>query len=387
MKFSCRVTTLKENITEKVLTAGHQTPGIISLAGGTPPFEIPRPYLSRLFNLTEKNVKISQYSSDPRGIKSLRKQIARDLSEELGLDISYRNVLITTGSTAGLFAACQAFIDQDDKVLLFSPHWSVYRNQCHLAGGKVKEIVLNENDGWEIDFSALHKSLTNKVKLVVISDPVNPTGTTFSIDSKRKLLSLIEEEKQCILVVDETYRHLLAPGVEFQSLSKFSKSTDKVILCRSFSKDFSMSGFRLGFVYASIECIENLVRIHLAMNLMASTFSQELGRILYQSKKQIVSKFAKEYHKRRMLVCCRLDELSDFFSYVRPSGGFFVFPRFNFEMSSIELFQKTLKLGVLLRPGIEFGSAGENHVRISFTNSIKNINKAFDRLENLRKTA
>ena len=384
MKFSYRVTTLEDNITEKVLTSGFKNAGIISLAGGTPPLEIPRPYLSRLFNLTEKNVKISQYSSDPRGIKSLRKQIANDLSKEFGFDISYRNILITNGSTAGLFTACQAFIDQDDETLLFSPHWSVYRDQCHLAGGKVKEVVLNENDGWEIDFLALRKGLTNKIKLVIISDPVNPTGTIFSVDSKRKLLSFIEEKKQCILIVDETYRHLLAPGIKFQSLAKFSKSTDKIILCRSFSKDFSMSGFRLGFVYASIECIENLARIHLAMNLMASTFSQELGRILYKSKKQITDKYAEEYHRRRILVCDRLDELSDFFSYVEPIGGFFVFPRFNFEMTSIEFFKKALKLGVLIRPGLEFGAGSEKHIRISFTNSTVNINRAFDRLKRLR---
>lgn len=252
-----------------------------------------------------------------------------------------------------------------------------------MAGGVVKEIALNENCGWEIDFLTLHKGLTNKTKLIVISDPVNPTGTTFSEKSKRQLLSFAKENKQCILLVDETYRHLLAPGVKFQSLVKFSKSTNKIVLCRSFSKDFSMSGFRLGFVYAPVGCIENLARIHLAMNLMAATFSQELGRILYKSKKQITDKYAEEYHKRRILVCDRLDELSDFFSYVEPIGGFFVFPRFNFEMTSIEFFQKALKLGVLIRPGLEFGAGGEKHIRISFTNSTVNINRAFDKLKGL----
>ncbi len=380
MKFSNRISKSEKNLTEEILVKANKIPGLISLAGGTPQFIIPQKYYQQIFDTSKNNPKIFQYGKNSQGDPELREIIANDLSKEFNQDISPESILITSGSTSSIFSILQAFLNPNDEVLMFSPHWSVYNNQCRLSGGVVKEVLLDENNSWEIDFKLLKKKYSKKSKIILFNDPVNPTGTTFSQKTKKQLLSFAQNN-DLIVLADETYRHLTFNQQDFSSIMTLPSADKHIILCRSFSKDFSLSGFRLGFIYAQPTIISTLSKIHLAMNLMSPTFSQELGKILYQSKNQIIQLFQKRYNQRKKIVCKRLDKLSAIFDYVSPVAGYFVFPKYKLKMDTLSFFKYLLKSGVAIRPGIEFGLGGQNHIRLSFTGDIDKINLAFDKME------
>jgi len=381
MKFSDKISKLGNNLIDKVFAKIDQIPDAISLAGGTPPFPIPDNVLEQIVQQAKGNIKILQYPRHMQGILPLRECIAIYLSKELKQEVNPDEILITVGTTAGLFATFQTLLNPNDEVLLFSPYWSLYKDQIILSQGKVKTVALVERNDWDIDFNNIQKQYSQNMKLILFSEPINPTGTIFPIKSKRDLLQFAIKNN-LIILADETYRFLNYSKLDFHSIKQFPESIDNVLLYRSFSKDFSMSGFRLGFIYAKREFIQKIARVHLAMNMSASTFSQELGRIIYSEKeKYLYNYLIEEYNKRRLLVCSRLDKLSSIISYVKPLGGFFVFPRYKLDLTSLEFFELLLKAKVVIRPGIGFGTIGERHFRISYNISTESINKAFDRIE------
>lgn len=381
MYFSSHLSKIGINIADKILRKSRDNHSLISLAGGTPPLGISKVYLNEIFRLTAIDQKLSQYSSLIQGSLQLRELIAKDLSLELGKVITNEEILITSGSTAAIFTILQALLNVDDEVILFSPRWSLYKNQCLISRGRIKDVLLDEHNGWSIDFRSLRKAISKYSRAIILADPVNPTGTTFSSQQKKELFELAQKHGLTI-IVDETYRHIFDENLEFASIMKNLHSTSNAILCRSFSKDFSMSGYRLGFIYSSKKTIKQLLNIHFAINLMPSTFSQELGRILYSHKEKIIKENAMEYGRRRNLTISKLDQLGDIFSYQKPHGGFFVFPKYVKNINSLDYFSLLFKIGVLVRPGIEFGPGGEKHIRISFATSVYNIEQAFKLIQN-----
>lgn len=387
IRFSQNVLHLNQNIVDWVFMTAHKVPDTIFLAGGTPPFPIKNIYWEKLITHAKSNPKIAQYPYDVQGDISLRKKIALDLSEEFQIKVNEHEILLTVGSSAALYAIFQAFLNKEDEVLWLSPGFPGNIPQIILVGGKLIEIPLSEKDQWQIDFEILEKSISKKTKLLVYSEPSNPTGAVFSQKDKKKLFQ-IANKHNFLIIADETYRCLVYPGTSFQSIcASFRKNaTDSIILTRSFSKDFLMSGLRLGFVYADQEIIEKLKSIHIAMNMSAPSISQEMAKIIFDHKKDIVVDYMKQYLQRRDLMFYRLDKLKTIFSYIKPKGSYYIFLKYNKKMSSLDYFRLLLeKAKVVVMPGIAFGMSGENHIRVSFTNTLENINIAFDRIESVLK--
>ncbi|MEK7464472.1 MAG: pyridoxal phosphate-dependent aminotransferase [Patescibacteria group bacterium] len=380
MPLSKRVKNLKNNPVDSAFKFAEKFPQAISLAGGTPQFGLPQTSLQTICEALKSNPNIVRYSAYAQGDPELRNLIAEDLSLEFARKVVPEEILITAGSTSSLFSAIQAFTDPGDEIALFSPHWSLYQDQCALCGDKILEIPLSEENGWDFDKSKLLEKVSDKTRALIIADPNNPTGTIFSTASKKMLIK-VSHEKNINLIVDETYRHIIDSGSDYQSLGKLSEDIDAMMIIRSFSKDFSMSGLRLGYIYSSKENIAKLSRIHTSINLFPSTLSEELGKLLYRDKEKIVSNYSNRYTKLRQLVCSRLDKLPKLFQYVKPQGGFFVFPKYSLTMNSVDFFKLLLEAGIVVRPGIGFGLGGEKHIRISFVSNEELINKAFDRIE------
>ena len=184
------------------------------------------------------------------------------------------------------------------------------------------------------------------------------------------------------LIADETYRNIIHQNIKFLSPISQKKSSSGIILLRSFSKDLSISGLRLGYVYADLEMINQISAVHLAMNMSASVLSQSITLELFKHRVQLQETIKMEYSKRYKVVASFLDKWSSVFSYVPPTTGFFVFPRYNLKFSSIDLFQILLKkYQVAVRPGSEFGKGGENHIRISFAYPLSHINEGLNKID------
>lgn len=369
------------NTVDRVFNEIDNTPDVISLAGGTPLFIIPKRLLAQPMKEAQNNVHYFQYPRYTQGILPLRECIARDLTEEFGYTVNPENILITVGASAALFATFQTFLNPSDALLLFSPHWFGYLNQIKLTGAKIRFIPLNETQKWDINFSILGDKVSNKTRLLLFTNPSSPTGRVYSSATIKKLLQFAIQNK-IIIVADETYRHIVYNETQFFSIGKIIRSFNNVVIIRSFSKDFSISGMRLGFIFAQPDIIQSISQVHLAMNMSAPVFSQELGLLLYRHKNTILKKMKKEYIKRREFVCSYLDRWPLIFNYVKPHGGFFLFPRYIGKVNSQKFFHKLLREArVAVRPGADFGVGGEYHIRISFAYPMGHLHTAFERLQ------
>ena len=381
--FAKRINLLNENIVDLVLQKAGSDPNIISLAGGTPPFPIPDQIWNELIAKTKDSPRYSQYSHDVLGDPILRKLVAIDLTKELGYSVDPEEILITVGSSSALFSSFLTFINLGDEVIFLSPGYPGNIAQIILAGGKVKYLNLNEKNGWDMDFNLIKQAITDRTKLIIFSEPSNPTGRIYSLNSKIQL-SEIAKKNKLIVIADETYRSLIYENTIFRSIMTLKNATQTSILIRSFSKDFSMSGFRLGYIYARKDFIQKLKAVHIAMNICPPTISQELAKLIFLQKDNTYKEYVDEYDKRRKIMCKRLDRLNKLFSYFRPMGGFSIFVKYHKKISSMDFFEYLLKkVKVAVMPGVAFGPGGEGHFRITFATSIEKINKAFDRIEKL----
>lgn len=381
--FAERINLLNKNVVDLVLQKAGSDPNVISLAGGTPPFPLPDQVWNELVTNAKDNPKYSQYSHDVLGDPYLRELIASELTEELGHSVKPEEILITVGSSSALFSCFLTFINSGDEVIFLSPGYPGNIAQIILAGGKVKYVNLNEEKGWDMDFELINQTINNRTKLIIFSEPSNPTGRIFSLETKSLLLK-IAKKKNLIIIADETYRSLVYKDTSFKSIITLKNAKQTSVLIRSFSKDFSMSGFRLGYIYAKKKFIQRFKAVHIAMNICPPTISQELAKLMFLQKDKVYKKYVNEYDKRREIMCKRLDRLNKLFSYFKPMGGFSIFVKYHKKMSSMDFFEYLLKkVKVAVMPGVAFGPGGEGHFRIAFATSIEKINNAFDRIEKL----
>ncbi len=249
-------------------------------------------------------------------------------------------------------------------------------------------MPLIEEKGWQIDIDGISRAITKKTKAIVICNPVNPTGTIFA-ESELKALGKLALEHDIFLVLDEAYDFLVYDNVPYFSLASMPELKDHIICTGSFSKRYCMTGWRVGFMYASERIINQVLKVHDAFAICAPTISQYAALAALRETNgsdgagdKSIKELVLALEQRKNLVCARLDGLSDLFSYVKPVGGYYFFPRIKTTDTSIQFALKLLNdARVITIPGGAFGPSGEGHIRLSFGATEAEINEAFDRIE------
>jgi aminotransferase len=249
-------------------------------------------------------------------------------------------------------------------------------------------VPLIEEKGWQIDIDGISRAITKKTKAIVICNPVNPTGTIFA-ESELKALGKLALEHDIFLVLDEAYDFLVYDNVPYFSLASMPELKDHIICTGSFSKRYCMTGWRVGFMYASERIINQVLKVHDAFAICAPTISQYAALAALRETNgsdgagdKSIKELVLALEQRKNLVCARLDGLSDLFSYVKPVGGYYFFPRIKTTDTSIQFALKLLNdARVITIPGGAFGPSGEGHIRLSFGATEAEINEAFDRIE------
>ena len=155
-----------------------------------------------------------------------------------------------------------------------------------------------------------------------------------------------------------------------------------VIRVFSFSKAYAMTGWRIGFIHSDESVINEILKVHDSLVTCAPVISQYAALGALEMGENDIARFKKEYHRRRDLICSRLDRMNNFLNYIKPNGAYFVFPKIENVKDSFSFALELLdKIQVAVVPGVAFGPNGEGHIRLSFGRTEDNINKAFDRLE------
>ncbi len=383
-----RVKSIKVSGIRQMPMLAAKVPGAISLGQGIPDLKTPQYIRQGVSRLLESSNEVGKYSLQP-GLPELKQLIAQRLSVEAGRAVDpEKNICVTTGAMEALAIAIATIIDDGDEVLLFDPGYPSYIEQTLFAGGKPVFVPLNESSGWVLDVKKLRAAVTKKTKAIIFCNPANPTGMVFSQTDIAAIVA-VAEEFNLFLIGDLTYEFLTYGDVPMPSLIKYASIQDRLILCYSFSKEFAMTGWRVGYLYAPEAVLEQASKIHDAFVICAPTISQYAALVALTQKPESGSENIKaDLAAKRDVICKRLDALSDLFSYQKPQGAYYILGRY--KKTKLNSWEFTLRLlneaKVVVIPGSEFGSQGEGCVRFSYGASIENINKAFDSIEAWNKT-
>ena len=321
--------------------------------------------------------------SPSEGLAELRQEIVAKLQRDNQIEATISQVLVTVGAIEGLVAAVMAAIDPGDEVILPSPTYSTHIRQVQMASGIPVLVPLLEGDGFALDMEAIQRAITPKSKAILFCTPSNPTGTVFAEPALRELARLALAN-DLVIITDEAYEYFVFDEHKHFSLASMSEMARHVISCFTFTKTYAMTGWRIGYLHAHEDWIPQIKKAHIPFAICAPVVSQYAALAALQGPQGCVDEFRRHYRTTRDLMCQRLDELPDVFSYQKPGGSYLMFPRILVEegKDSTSFCKRLLsEAHVSTTPGVAFGPTGESHMRLSFCVPEEAINKAFDRIE------
>lgn len=354
--------------------------GCVSLGQGIPSFPTPGHIVEAVCRALRDDPDSGKYTLGP-GMPELRQAVARDLAAR-GIEADPdREICITVGAMEALSEAVLTVVERGDEVILPSPNYASHIEQVLLAEGVPVFVPMTRED-WQLDVESIRNAVTPRTKAIVLCNPHNPTGANFA-EADLRALARIALENDLFVISDETYDFLVYDGRRCFSLSTLPELRGRIIATFSFSKKYAMTGWRVGYVYASEEILDQMMKIHDAMSICAPTVSQLAALAALQGPQDCVEQIRAALTRRRDLICARLDRLPDAFGYVKPRGAYYLMARYRFPGTdsmtfALRLLHEARVIGI---PGAAFGPDGENHIRFSFGGAEEQIEEAFDRME------
>jgi aminotransferase len=353
----------------------------VSLGQGIPSFPTPGHIVESVCRVMQEDAHCGKYTLGP-GMPQLREAVAADLSARLSRTVDPdTEICITVGAMEALLAAVLTVVERGDEVILPSPNYASHIEQVLLAEGEPVFVPLSIED-WQLDVEAVRRAISARTKAIILCNPHNPTGANFSERALRDLAALVVKH-DLFIISDETYDFLVYDGKPYFSLTSIPELKERMIATFSFSKKYAMTGWRVGYVYTTEALLDHIMKIHDAAAICAPSLSQHAALAALLGPQECVEEIRSALSLRRELSCERLDEMHEFFEYVKPSGAYYLMARY--KASGIHSMQFALRLlreaGVVTIPGAAFGPDGENHIRISFGGAEAEINEAFDRIE------
>ncbi|NFG23030.1 aminotransferase class I/II-fold pyridoxal phosphate-dependent enzyme [Clostridium botulinum] len=345
----------------------------ISLTIGQPDFNVPIQIKKAMIDAIEKNKTI--YTSN-NGIEPLREEISNYL-KRFNINYDKEEICITVGGSEGLYSVLSAVINEGEKILIPSPAYPAYESISNIIGAKIVTYSLNYDFTLNIDELKIKIDKEN-IKYLLISFPSNPTGAILSKENRDELIKLIKE-KDIIVITDEMYSAIIFD--EYYSVAQDDEVLEKVIYVSGFSKIFSMTGLRIGYVACKSEFMKEIMKVHQYAVSCAPSIAQ--WGVLEGLKKSLddVEDMKKSFELRKKYCIKRLKDMN--IDTIEPKGAFYIFPSIKkFNMTSEEFCTRLLneeKLACV--PGDAFGNLGEGYMRISYCYSQEILCQAFDRLE------
>jgi len=307
-----------------------------------------------------------------QGLEELRIDIAKKYANDYGVKILPQQVLVSNGSSLLLYLAIRILAPPGSQVILTDPCYACYENVVRLADAEPVMIKLRHDDGFQLNVDDLKKRVTPKTRAMLINSPMNPTGVVFSSEVMTALAEL-----DIPIISDEIYADL---SFEDPPCSFLSYSPQTVAI-HGFSKSYAMTGWRLGYMITPLEWMSAADRLH--QNLMISTteFVQEAGISVLRTSTAYCESMKTEFNRRRLFVLERMRELGMDLGYT-PTGAFYVLYKYRDSgKSSLDLCHEVLeKTGVAIAPGRDFGLGAEGFVRISYAQSMENLDRALNLL-------
>ena len=312
------------NTIKKMERYARQDGGVVSLGQGIPALPV-HPHIKRQIVKAVKSGVADQYS-DPQGILELRRAIATRLVRE-GMRYTPEEIIVTAGAIEALGVAVRSIVnEQRKKVIVPTPVYSAYFKLVEVAGGETVEVPLDEENAWGLDVDGIIGAIDDTTAAVLLCNPNNPTGTVYSREDLERICAVAQERGICV-IIDEVYRNMIYEHETFYSPATNPRFKDIVIRVMSFSKDFSLTGWRVGYLQASLERIPRLLGIHDTLVNCTPVISQYAALAALDVYDEVVAQNLGHYEKQRQYVVDNIKRLSGVFDFVMPTGAYFLFPR------------------------------------------------------------
>lgn len=374
---SKKVLQLKPSGIRKFFNVADEIPGCLSLGVGEPDFATP-------YHIREAGVRAMQsgktFYTANSGLYDLRKEICNYTERRIGLTYNPDNeVLVTVGGSEAIDIALRTIINPGDEILYIEPSFVSYMPCIIMAGGIPVPIELKAENQFRLTGKQLEDAITEHSKVLILSYPNNPTGAIMEKDNLAEI-SEVAKSHNMLVISDEIYSELTY-GKEHISIASLPQMKDRTILINGFSKNFAMTGWRLGYVFAQKEIMEQMTKVHQYVIMCAPTVSQYAAIEAMKNGEQDAAHMRESYNQRRRYLYHELNRLG--LPCFEPEGAFYMFPDIReFGMTSEEFAMDLLEQEkVAVVPGSAFGESGEGFVRISYAYSIDELKKAIVRIE------
>ncbi len=350
-------------------------------------FEIGQPDYATLENVSRVGIDAIRSGktryTPPAGMSSLREVLAEDAGQRRGIKIQPDQVVVSPGGKPNLFFPTLALVEPGDEVIYPDPGFPTYEAMIKVAGGVPVAVPLVEENGFSFDLHAFDKLINKRTKLIILNSPSNPTGGVIPAGDLEHIAEQVKGY-DCWVMSDELYTRIVYNDLEAPSIATLPGMQERTIIVDGFSKTYAMTGWRLGY---GIMPKKLAVRVGLLLtHSVGSTahFTQIAGIEAITGPQEMVKDMVSEYQLRRNVIVDGLNTIPGF-NCQKPQGAFYAFPNITGTgMDSTELANLILeKAGVALLPGNSFGKYGEGYLRLSYANSIENIEKGIERIRTI----
>lgn len=313
--------------------------------------------------------------SQTNGTPELRETIAK-----LYPGVSAEQILTTSGSSEANFILMWSNIEPGDEVVFMMPNYMQMWGLVRGFGAKLKPFWLREGLGWAPDLDELRRLVTKKTKLIILTNPNNPTGAVLSREAMAAIIE-VAEKSNALIVADEVYQGAEREGKVTPS---FWGKTDKVIIVNGLSKAYGLPGIRIGWIVGPEGFIKKTWPYHDYTTISPSILSDRLARIalLPGSREKILQRTRQIIKKNYPLLRSWLEKHDDLFSFIPPQAGAITFVRYNLKINSTELVKRLIhEKSVLIVPGDHFEM--DHHLRFGFGSEPDHLEKGLVRIEEL----
>ena len=353
---------------------------VINLSIGDPDIPTPRGIIQQVY---EDALAGHTKYTDPRGYPELRQAIRDFYLEEYGDQVEDQEVFVTASGVVGMYLAMQVLLDPGDEVIIPDPYFTCYADQVQAAGGVPVFLPTREEEGFAIDLERLESLVTPRTKAVLINTPNNPTGACLS----RKQLEQLAEfcmGHDLYVVADDIYTNFTY-GEPFFPIRALPGMGERTITVNSFSKNFIMTGFRVGNIIAQAEVVRALKQMNEYVVYSAPALSQRGALWALRERAKLEPPILQQFRERMEYAAKRINQVG-WMTVPVPQGSIYLFPSIRRTgMTSAQVTRRILEEAhVLVLPGDTFGACGEGYLRIACTVENSVMGEAMDRIAGMR---
>ena len=351
---------------------------IINLGIGQPDFKTPE----HVVEAAQKALRDGAHGYTPAaGIPALRQSVANDLQARHQVAVDPTSVLVTPGAKPIMYFAISILGQPGAEIMYPNPGFPIYESMIRYTGAKPVPIELKEDAGFAFDADTVLSQVNENTRLIIINSPANPTGGVVPRETFDKLVAGLEQYPKAVILSDEIYSRILYDGEEHVSMLQYESIRDRLIVIDGWSKTYAMTGWRLGYGIWPSTLFEYAEKLAVNSYSCPNAASQHAGIAALEGPQDQVDQMLDAFDERRKAVVHGLNAISGI-TCVEPKGAFYAFPNVQGTgFDTRDLQQRLLEeTGVALVAGTSFGALGEGYLRVSYANSLENVNEAVSRI-------